>query len=534
MTIARRTLFSGLAAAAANSAMPAHAADTPRRGGILKVYAPDSPASMSLFEETTVSVIAPMTGVFNNLIVFDPHIPRNSMQTIVPDLATAWSWSDDGKRLDFTLRTGVTWHDGKPFSANDVVHTWNLILGKSEDKPRLNPRAPWYANVQQVVASGDDKVSFHLERPQAALLMLLASAGAPIFPSHVLTRDLRTHPIGTGPYRFVEFKRGEVIRVARNPNYWKPGLPYLDGIEWHIVPNRATAILGFVSGKFDMTFPSKITMPLLHDMKAQLPNMVVHIGATAVAGNVTLNHTTAPFNDPKIRRALALTLDRSEFVRIMTEDSGLIGGAMLPPPYGVWGMPEEVLKTIEFYGPNVEKRREEARQIMASLGYGPNKHLEITVGARQLAEYRDAAVILIDQLRPIWIDGTLEVVDTAVWDSKMVRRNFQAVFNQTGTSVDDPDVTFFENYKCGTIRNFPGYCDPEMDKLFLAQSMESDQEKRRQLVWEIDKKIQMDAVRPVLYHDVAATCWHPRLHGLTPSSNSQYNGWRMEDIWLDS
>jgi peptide/nickel transport system substrate-binding protein len=533
MTIARRTLMAGMAAA---GTMPriARAEGTPKRGGVLRCLHPDSPASMSLLEETTVSVVAPMMSVFNNLVVFDPQVPRNSMDSIIPELATSWEWTDGGKQLDFTLRSGVKWHDGKPFTSADVVHTWDLIQGRSVDKLRINPRFSWYVNVKEVVANGPDKVSFRLGRPQPALLGLLSAAGAPIYPAHVPGPEMRTRPIGTGPFQFAEYKRGEVIRLARNPSFWKPDRPYLDGVEWWIVPNIATAALGFVSGKFDMTFPGLVTFPVLRDILAQAPGTVVHTAPTNVAGNVTINHTAPPFDNPELRKAVALSMDRPEFIRLMTDGHGLVGGSMMPPPNGVWGLPPDDLDRLEFYGESVEIRREKARKIMAAAGYGPDKPLSVTVSTRNLSNYRDAGTIMLSQLRSIWIDATLELVETALWDAKMIRHNYTLAFNQTGMAVDEPDVNFFENYACGTSRNFGGYCDPEMDKLFLAQSMETDQAKRKQLVWEIDRKLQNAAVRPMAYHAVGNTCWHPRMHGLTPTSNSLYNGWRMENVWLDS
>ena len=538
MTLARRTLLSGLAAAAGTAApwqgRHALAAETPRRGGILRGYQPGNTASMSLLEETTMLVIAPMQAAFNNLIVFDPNVRQNSMGSIVPELATAWSWGDGGKQLDFTLRSDVTWHDGKPFSAADVVHTWNLLLVKGDDKIRVNPRSAWYDNVEEVSAKGKDQVTFRLKRPQPSLLMLLASAGAPVYPAHVPSRDMRTNPIGTGPFKFVEYRRDERIRFARNSSYWKPGRPYLDGIDWSIVPDRATQILGLVSGRFDMSFPAWVSLPLLKDVRSQAPEIKFEIAPTGNASNIAINNTAPPFSDPQLRRVAALTLDRSEFIRIMTDGKGLVGGIMMPPPNGNWGMTPDILDSMLFYSTDMEKRRTEARRIMATLGYGADKHLQVTVTTRNQAEYRDGAVLLIDQLRQVWIDGTLEPVDIAVWDAKMIRKNYSIAFNFSGTTVDDPDVSLFENYHCGSARNFAGYCDPEMEKAFLAQSMEPDLEKRHKLVWDIDRKLQEDAVRPIVFHNVMATCWHPRVHGLTLAANSMFNGWRMEDVWMDA
>ena len=184
-------------------AMPVTPAMAQKAGGILKIYNRDSPASMSILEEATLSTVLPMMGVFNNLVVYDQHIAQNSEQTIQPELATHWSWSQDGMRLTFKLREGVKWHDGQPFTANDVKCTWDLLSGKANERLRINPRGSWYGNIEEVVASGDYEATFVLKRPQPALIALLASGFAPIYPCHVPPRDMRSHPIGTGPFKFV-------------------------------------------------------------------------------------------------------------------------------------------------------------------------------------------------------------------------------------------------------------------------------------------------------------------------------------------
>src|SRR5204862_4438825 len=115
-----------------------------KRGGVLKAYTLDSPASMSTHEEVTVFSQRPMMGVFNNLVTFDPKVRQNSLASVVPDLAESWTWDEEGKQLTFKLRPGVKWHDGKPFTAADVKCTWDLLLGKGEAKLRVNPRKAWY------------------------------------------------------------------------------------------------------------------------------------------------------------------------------------------------------------------------------------------------------------------------------------------------------------------------------------------------------------------------------------------------------
>ncbi len=504
-----------------------------KAGGVLKIYHRDSPASMSILEEATNSTEIPMMGVFNNLVLYKQDVPQNSLQSIVPDLATDWSWNEDGTELTFRLRKGVKWHDGHPFTANDVKCTWDLLLGRSQEKLRANPRKAWYQNLEGVTADGDFTATFHLRRPQPAIIALLASGYAPVYPCHVSPRDMRQHPIGTGPFKFVEFKPNEYIKVARNPDYWKSGRPFLDGIEYTVIPNRSTAILSFIAGKFDMTFPFEVTVPLLRDVKSQAPQAICELGPANAHANLIINRDSPPFDNPQMRRALALALDRKAFIDILTEGQGDVGGAMQPPPEGVWGLPPDMLKALPGYDPDVQKNRAEARGIMEKLGFGSDNRLEVKVSERNIPIFRDPAVILIDQLKEIYIDGELDPIETANWFPKIYRKDYTIGLNLTGVGADDPDAQFYENYACGSQRNYTGYCNPDLQKLFDEQSMEADQEKRRRLVWEIDRKLQEDQARPVIYHLRFGTCWQPRVKGLRMMVNSVFNGWRFEDVWLD-
>jgi peptide/nickel transport system substrate-binding protein len=133
--------------------------------------------------------------------------------------------------------------------------TWDLLVGKGREKLRVNPRETWYLNLDEVTTNGDAEATFHMERPQPAFLALLASGDSPVYPCHVSPRDMRSHPIGSGPFKFVDYKPSQWLKVGRNPDYWKAGLPHPGGIEYTIIPNRSTAVLGFIAGKFDMTFP---------------------------------------------------------------------------------------------------------------------------------------------------------------------------------------------------------------------------------------------------------------------------------------
>jgi peptide/nickel transport system substrate-binding protein len=504
-----------------------------KSGGTLRFYHRDSPASGSILEEATISAVAPFMGVFNNLVLFKQDEKQNRLEFVQPELGESWSWNADYTRLSFALRQGVKWHDGKTFTAADVKCTWDLLTDKGTAKLRANPRKAWYRNLDGVVVDGDYAVTFVFKRPQPAFLMLLASGMSPVYPCHVPPSEMRQHPIGTGPFKFVEFKRNERMTFAKNPDYWKPGRPYLDGVEWTVVPNRATQSLAFIAGQFDMTFPFEVTVPMMHDIAAQAPTAICELDHTMISFNLMVNRDTPPFDNPDLRTAMQLTIDRKAFLDILSEGKGSIGGAMQSPPAGLWGLPPEILRTLPGYGPDIVANRTAARKLMEKHGYGPDKRLAVKVATRNLAQYRDPAVILIDQLSKIYVDGELEVVETANWFPRIARKDYTIAGNLTGSGVDDPDAYFYEHYACGSDRNYTNYCNPTLEKMFEQQSMEPDQDRRRKIVWEIDRILTEDAARPIIYRYDLGTCHYPRVHGTTTMVNSIFNSWRLDEAWMD-
>ena len=384
-----------------------------------------------------------------------------------------------------------------------------------------------------MTTNGDNEVTFHLKRPQPALPMLLAGGFSPIFPCHVPPREMRSRPIGTGPFKFVEFKPNEDIKVARNPDYWKPDRPYLDGIEYSIIRDPSTASLAFISGKFDMTFPYELSVPRTQDVQSQVPQAICETTPVNANRHLLINRDKPPFNNPDLRRAMALSIDRKAFVDTLTQGKGEIGGILQPPPAGLWGMPPDQSAQLPGYDPDVQKNRAEARQIMEKLSYGPGNRLNIKMTTRDWSIYRDPAVILIDQLKKIYIDGELELVDTPQYFPKIFRRDFTVGLNLQ-TSGPDPDPIIDLFYGCGSSLNWDGYCNPEVDQLIELQSREGEPERRKQLLWTIERKLAEDNARPIIFYTPGGTCLQPRVKGVTLMVNYIFGGWRMEDVWLDN
>jgi peptide/nickel transport system substrate-binding protein len=501
-----------------------------KQGGTLRVYNSTNPPSASIHEESTIATNMPFMAVYSNLVMFDSNQVLNSADNIVPDLATSWSWDDSKTKLTVKLREGVKWHDGKPFTAKDVQCTWHRLNGKEPNFYRRVPRKIWWESLTEVTTNGDYEATFHLASPQASFLSRLASGLTPVYPCHVDAKDMRTKPIGTGPFKFVEFRRNESIKLVRNPDYYKPGQPYLDGIDWRIVPNRATRVLAFVTGDFDLTFTADITAAIRKDLVQQAPQAICKTVATNVPSNILVNASRPPFDDPKMRRAIGLAIDRQAIIDIVSQGEHRIAANMMKD--GNWAMPPDKLKTVFGYGP-VEEQQAEARKIMESLGYGPSNRFKVKVSTRDFGSYKDPAVVLVDQLNKVYFDAELDIVESSVWYARLGRIDYSIALNLSGVGIDDPDAVLQGAYACKSEANYTKYCNPEVEKLLGEQEREFDTEKRKQIVWNIERILADDVARPIIYHGTGTTCWHPHFKGFTLQGNSIYNNWRFDGVWLD-
>ena len=504
-------------------------------GGTLNVMLrEDLSQGFAVLESATISVVFPSSPCFNNLVMFDPANPVENPDSVVPELAERWSWQDNYRNLVMFLRKNVKWHDGQPFTSKDVKYTFDMVseAPESHAKLRLNPRKDWYANVEAIEAADPYTVVFRLKRPQPSLLMLLASGYSPIYAAHINPADYRTRCIGTGPFKLKEWRRGEFIEYVRNPDYFVKDRPYLDGLKYVIIVERGTRTAALQSGQLDVAMPGETTKTAAEQMKKAVPQLVVTPVAASVTDNIVMNEKKPPFDNVKVRLAVSYAIDRRGLIKGVHQDGAVPAVAMMPRPYGVWGVLDRDLVTLPGYGKPADMK-EKARKLLAEAGYGPGKPLRVEMVTRAIAVYVDMASFVMNELKQVGIEATLKQVETAQWHPMATRGDYQIGANLTGLGVDDPDANFYENFACGSPRNYSFYCNEQVMKLIDQQSMELDQEKRKQLTWQIDSKLQEDVVRPILYHMRQGSCWRPEVNGLNLQVNSIYNGWRMEDVWLD-
>ena len=522
-----------LSAVLAPASLVGAASPTPKSGGILTLMQREPLPSMSIHEEATISTVWPMIPCYNNLVLFDPLKPQESLDTIVGELAERWEWQDGGKALAFHLRKGVKWHDGQPFTSTDVKHTFDTVREAPgiTAKLRVNPRKLWYENVAAIDAPDPATAIFRLKRPQPSLLLMLASGYSPVYPAHVPVAQLRTKCVGSGPFRVKEHKPGESLELERNPDYFVKGRPYLEGLRYIPIKDRATKFAALQAGRLDVSFPGDANKTIAEQVKQAVPQMVVQVSSENVNDNIIMNHKKPPFNDARVRRAISLAIDRKAFVQAVHQGGAAPGGAMAPKPYGVWGLSPQQLASLPGYG-DAAKEKAEAKKLLAEAGFGPGKPLKVVMSTRAIPIYLDFASFVVDQLKQVGIEATLEQVETGVWHPKVTRGEFDIGANLTGIGPDDPDANFFENFKCGSPRNYGNYCNPEVDRLIEEQSQTLDPAKRLRLVQALDQRIQLEGARPIMGWRTFYFLHWPHVKNLV-AHQSIYNFGRMQEVWLD-
>jgi len=522
-----------LIAAAVLTAVPT-SSQTPKSGGVLNLMQrEDPPQGFSIHETATISTVWPGMPCFNNLVLFDPLKKTESLDTIIGELAEKWSWQDNFRNLVFFLRKDVKWHDGKPFTSKDVKYTFDMVreAKDAQAKLRINPRKDWYVNVENIEAPEPHTVIFHLKRPQPSLLMMLASGYSPVYPAHVPVAELRTRCVGTGPFKLKEWKKGEYIDFVKNPDYFIKGRPYLDGLRYIPIQERGTKFAALQSGRLDVAFPGDSTKTIAEQITKAEPRIKLTIAHQNVNDNMLLNVTKPPFNNVKVRQAISMAIDRRAAVQAVHQGGAIVGASLAPKPYGVWGLLEKDLAQLPGYGKSADEKAR-ARKLLIEAGFGPANPLKVEMATRATAIYIDLAAFVISELRQVGVEATLKQIETAQWHPLATRKEYQAGPNLTGIGPDDPDANFYENYACGSPRNYTGYCDEQVMKMIDQQSQELDPKKRLQMVWNIQKKLEEDAARPMIDWRLDYYLQWQHVKNLIPHQ-SIYNYGRMQEVWLD-
>jgi peptide/nickel transport system substrate-binding protein len=242
-----------------------------------------------------------------------------------------------------------------------------------------------------------------------------------------------------------------------------------------------------------------------------------------------MNIKKPPYDNVKVRRAVSHAIDRQAWVKALYQGGAALGAAMVPKPYGFWSLDARDLVVLPGHGKPAEDKAK-AKKLLSESGVTLPLRTEIATRANPL--YVDFASFVVNELRQVGIEATLKQVETAQWHAFATRGDYQIGANLTGLGADDPDVNLFENFACGSPRNYTFYCDEQIMKQFEQQSQELDQRKRMALVAQIQKKLEEDAARPIMGWTLDHFPLWPHVKNLVPHNNI-YNYGRLQDVWMD-
>lgn len=501
---------------------------TPKYGGVLIEMIASTPSLWDMHKKPSFigwfGVPVYNNLVQNSLVYFDT-VP----ETLIGDLAKEWEVSDDGLTYTFYLNEGVTWHDGKPFTADDVVYSLDKMTNP-ETGSRIAGDFMAYKSAENV---DDYTVRVYLTRPSASFLLNLAGPYAVIQPKHLAGAD-DTSPdffVGTGPFMFKSWTPQVSYELEKNPNYFKKDedgnpLPYLDGLKW-IYGSWAAFVDVLITGQVD--FSIGIYQQMDWDrVQAASPNikMCQMVGPTPYF--ITFNTANAPLNDQRVRRAIGLLVQQEDQVlaRFGSENFGFGGGIFNPS----WGISQEEIDEIMGWDQPYEARIAEAKRLMEEAGYGDGAKLRLVWAS---AGPQQQLTVLGDKLRRhLNIDAELVKISAAEMFDVYASGEWDIISVTVLGFLGDPSGTT-PYFRCGDSSNWSGYCNSEVDRLIEEQDQELDSEKRREIIQEIERIILTDlSVLPGLFW-VIYPAWYPHVKNFRTTSNSYGPNMKFEEVWLE-
>lgn len=476
----------------------------PRRGGTLQsILSPEPPVlQIGVNNQGPTLVVAPK--MFQGLITFSPTLEP------IPQLAKSWTVSPDNREFTFNLEQNVTWHDGRPFTADDVI--FSVMKFHMEVAPRARGI---FSLIETATAPDPHTVRFVLKQPFQPFLLMFDSTACAIVAKHLFDgQEYRTapavqRPVGTGPFRFVEWQRGNFIRLERNETYWKPGRPYLDAIIYRIVPDSQSRRLALETGQVQLTQGSDIEPFDVPQMRAR-PNLEVSVKGWEYYSPlswVEVNHRVAPLGDPRVRQAISMAIDRNFIAQRLWFN---VGKPATNP----------IASTTRFHDASARIAGFDPRAAAALLdaaGHRANaqgvrftlKHLVLPYGEvwSRLAEY------LRQSLRQVGIVLELESTDAGSWARRIGNWEYETSINfvyQFGDPTLGVERTYVSsNIQRVTFTNTGGYSNPEVDALF-ARARAGTTAEERQAAFSAVQRILVQEVPQIWLMEMAFPTIHDR------------------------
>ena len=513
---------------------PAAADDTPKRGGTLTYMIPaDAPPSLDLHRETTYATVHSVAPFYSVLIRLDPEHPED-VTKFVCDLCTGMPTpTDDGKTYTFKIRQGVKFHDGSPLTAADVAASWEQII---HPPPGYNSaRANWYQMVDTISVPDPQTVVFHLKFATTVFLPALADPYAAIYKKDIIDKDPRWYEknvMGSGPFKFVSYQLGQEIRGERNPDYYHPPEPYLDGFIGIYADKQVVRTEAIRADRAATEFRG-LPPSAIDQLKKELGDKITIQQSDWNCGNlITPNSKKKPFDDVRVRKALLLAIDQWHGAPALSKIANVktVGGIVFP------GSPlaatKEELQKMAGFWPDIDKSRAEAKKLLKEAG---QENLSFEMLNRNVDQpYKYVGTWLVDEWSKIGVKVTQKVVPTGPWFEAMRTGNFDVVVEANCNGVVNP-VMDTQKYlpKKAFVENYGGYDDQELIDIYEKMLHETDAAKQRTLMRAYETRIvDTEAYEwPMLW-------WNRLLpersymHGWKISA-SHYVNQDLANVWLD-
>ena len=501
-----------------------------KRGGVLRYGVPNAPAHFDV-HQTGATILTPGC-MYDNLI---RHDPRDSGQTIIPDLAHSWEVAKDGKTYTFFLRKGVKFHDGGDLTAADVQATFQRII--SPPQGFNSPRTPLFSTVEAIQVRDPYTIAFTLRepRPKAFILGAFASGWNVIVRKKTLEdnnynlRQVLNYP-GTGPFRHVKRVDKEVWVMERNLDYWNEGMPYLDGIEfYHFEPFSPPLGAALFSGRID--YARLLDQVSLKKLQTT-PGMAGTGYYQSAIQAVWVNNAKKPFDDQRVRRAMHLTFDRPVLVDVVKDIAPMLVGGFLYP-FSDWATPLPQLSERLGYQAETTAALKEARQLLAAAGHAKGlKGVDFMV--RDALSFKTWAPAVQVMLQEIGIETTLRTVQPSVWFGEAQRGTFDITINIQQSTLIDPSDYFHAWYSKDGPQNYSQWHNPAFEALLSQIDRELDDAKRKDLVRQAEAIFEQDPpLLPVSWEKINDG-WFNYVKGHNPYNYfGIYDVVRFDTFWLD-
>ncbi len=500
-----------------------------KRGGTARHAGQISTAHYDIHQGANVWAVGQM---YNNLVRFNL---TDGLQTIIPDLAERWDVSPDGKSYTFTLRDGVQFHDGTPFTSADVQATFQRIIFPPQGMASI--LKDLFDSVEKVEATDPRTVRFSLKEARPWLLEVFTNPTCIIYSKKALdasNQDLRKIIApGTGAFMHKEVREGEKWIMAKNATYWDKELPYVDSLEMLHLPewtDRGTAVL---TGQAELTLNTSVEMYMEGQGRSdvvtsrQLPSTGVYM--------VYYNAAQKPFDDPRVRRAINLTLNHQDIIQAFGNNEAIKFSRWIPRASS-YATPEDQLATLPGYRHDKTEDVPAAKKLLADAGMPdgvPNVDL---VCASVASHSQILAPAIQEQLkRNLNVDAKIRVVERGVLTQELMNGKFNlGIVANTMVTTLDPAPLWNQCFKTGGSQNLGRYTNTKFDDLLAQINRETDVDKRRKLVGDAQGVLDDDPPWFVLGWTDHNPIWRNTTKGLALDKRQASELGRMETIWLDT